>query len=54
MVVASARPKLEANIAVVARLPDAELFHLPDESHLAGLGRGEEILSNLMKTWDEQ
>jgi pimeloyl-ACP methyl ester carboxylesterase len=39
---------------VVARLPDAELFHLPGESHLAGLGRGEEILSTLMKLWDEQ
>jgi pimeloyl-ACP methyl ester carboxylesterase len=38
---------------VVALLPDAELFHLPEESHLAGLGRGEEILSTLMKTWDE-
>jgi pimeloyl-ACP methyl ester carboxylesterase len=38
---------------VVARLPDAELFHLPGESHLAGLGRGEEILSTLMKIWDE-
>ncbi len=39
---------------VVSRLPDAELFHLPEESHLAGLGRGEEILSTLMKIWDEQ
>ncbi len=39
---------------VVYRLPDAELFHLPEESHLAGLGRGEEILSTLMKIWDEQ
>src|ERR1700704_5698881 len=33
---------------VVARLPDAELYHLPGESHLAGLGRGEEILSTLL------
>ncbi|MGO9928210.1 MAG: alpha/beta fold hydrolase [Mycobacterium sp.] len=39
---------------VVSLLPDAELFHLPEESHLAGLGRGEEILSTLMKIWDEQ
>ncbi|ORA82040.1 alpha/beta hydrolase [Mycobacterium malmoense] len=39
---------------VVSRLPDAELFHLPEESHLAGLGRGEEILSTLMKVWDER
>ena len=39
---------------VVSRLPDAELFHLPGESHLAGLGRGEEILETLMKIWDEQ
>jgi len=39
---------------VVSLLPDAELFRLPEESHLAGLGRGEEILSTLMKFWDEQ
>jgi pimeloyl-ACP methyl ester carboxylesterase len=39
---------------VVSLLPDAELFRLPEESHLAGLGRGEEILSTLMKLWDEQ
>jgi pimeloyl-ACP methyl ester carboxylesterase len=39
---------------VVSLLPDAELFRLPEESHLAGLGRGEEILSTLMKIWDEQ
>jgi pimeloyl-ACP methyl ester carboxylesterase len=37
---------------VVSRLPDAELFHLPGESHLAGLGRAEEILGNLMDLWD--
>ncbi|SOJ54242.1 Proline iminopeptidase [Mycobacterium simulans] len=37
---------------VVSRLPDAELYHLPGESHLAGLGRGEEILATLMKIWD--
>ena len=39
---------------VVSRLPNAELFHLPEESHLAGLGRGEEILTTLMKIWDER
>jgi pimeloyl-ACP methyl ester carboxylesterase len=39
---------------VVSRLPDAELLHLPEESHLAGLGRGEEILSTLIKLWDER
>jgi pimeloyl-ACP methyl ester carboxylesterase len=38
----------------VALLPDAELIVLPGESHLGGLGRGEEILSTLMKIWDEQ
>ncbi|WP_029113911.1 alpha/beta fold hydrolase [Mycobacterium sp. URHB0044] len=37
---------------VVSRLPDAELYHLPGESHLAGLGRAEEILGNLMALWD--
>ncbi|CDO90074.1 alpha/beta hydrolase [Mycobacterium triplex] len=39
---------------VAALLPDCELVVLPGESHLAGLGRGEEILSTLMKIWDEQ
>jgi pimeloyl-ACP methyl ester carboxylesterase len=39
---------------VVSRLPDAELYHLPGESHLAGLGRGEEILHNLMEIWDRE
>src|SRR5246500_11860 len=39
---------------VVSRLPDCELIVLPGESHLGGLGRGEEILSTLMKIWDEQ
>jgi pimeloyl-ACP methyl ester carboxylesterase len=38
----------------VSRLPDAELLHLPEESHLAGLGRGEEILSTLTKLWEER
>ena len=38
---------------VVARLPDAELFHLPGESHLAGLGRAEEILHAMVELWDE-
>jgi pimeloyl-ACP methyl ester carboxylesterase len=38
----------------VALLPDAELIVLPGESHLAGLGRGEDVLSTLMKIWDEQ
>ncbi|CAM3333341.1 alpha/beta hydrolase [Mycobacterium intermedium] len=39
---------------VVSRLPDAKLFHLPDESHLAGLGRGEEILATLIEIWDAE
>jgi pimeloyl-ACP methyl ester carboxylesterase len=38
----------------VALLPDAELIVLPGESHLGGLGRGEDVLSTLMKIWDEQ
>lgn len=37
---------------VVSRLPDAELYHLPGESHLAGLGRGEEILRTIVEIWD--
>jgi pimeloyl-ACP methyl ester carboxylesterase len=37
---------------VVDRLPDAELYHLPGESHLAGLGRAEEILRTITELWD--
>jgi len=37
---------------VVERLPDAELYHLPGESHLAGLGRAEDILSRLLAFFD--
>lgn len=37
---------------VVSRLPDAEMYTLPGESHLAGLGYAEEILAKLMKLWD--
>jgi pimeloyl-ACP methyl ester carboxylesterase len=39
---------------VVSKLADCELFVLHGESHLGGLGRGEEILSTLTKIWDEQ
>jgi pimeloyl-ACP methyl ester carboxylesterase len=37
---------------VVSRLPDAQLTHLPGESHLAGLGRAEEILGAMVEVWD--
>src|SRR2546423_893381 len=37
---------------VVSRLPDAQLTHLPGESHLAGLGRAEEILGTMIGLWD--
>jgi pimeloyl-ACP methyl ester carboxylesterase len=37
---------------VVNGLPDAELHHLPGESHLAGLGRTEDILSAMLDIWD--
>jgi pimeloyl-ACP methyl ester carboxylesterase len=37
---------------VVAKLPDVELYHLPGESHLAGLGRAEEILGTMVRLWD--
>ena len=37
---------------VVSRLPDAQLTHLPGESHLAGLGRAEEILDTMLGLWD--
>lgn len=38
---------------VVSRLRDAELYPMPGESHLAGLGRAEEILQTMIKVWDE-
>jgi len=37
---------------VVSRLPDAQMYHLPGESHLAGLGRAEEILGTMIEVWD--
>jgi pimeloyl-ACP methyl ester carboxylesterase len=37
---------------VVSKLPDAQLTHLPGESHLAGLGRAEEILGTMIELWD--
>ncbi|BBZ24026.1 alpha/beta fold hydrolase [Mycolicibacter hiberniae] len=36
----------------VALLPDARLYPIPGESHLAGLGRAEEILCTLLQAWD--
>jgi pimeloyl-ACP methyl ester carboxylesterase len=38
---------------VVSRLSDAEFYPIPGESHLAGLGRAEEILQTMVKVWDE-
>jgi pimeloyl-ACP methyl ester carboxylesterase len=38
---------------MVSRLADAELYPMPGESHLAGLGRAEEILHTMIKVWDE-
>ncbi|MBS9532748.1 alpha/beta hydrolase [Mycobacterium sp. M1] len=37
---------------VVSRLPDAKLYPLHGESHLAGLGRGEQILRMMLQAWD--
>ena len=39
---------------VVDRLPDAQLFHLPGESHLVGLGLGEDILQTIIEIWDRE
>ena len=36
-------------VQAVTRLPDAQLHVLPGESHLAGLGAGEEILVTLLE-----
>lgn len=38
---------------VVALLPDAEMHPIPGESHLAGLGRAEEILQTMLGMWDQ-
>ncbi len=38
---------------VVGRLPDAQLYPLPGESHLAGLGQAEEILRAINEVWDD-
>ncbi|MGV0625031.1 alpha/beta fold hydrolase [Mycolicibacter minnesotensis] len=37
----------------VSLLSDAQLYPMPGESHLAGLGRAEEILRRLAQAWDE-
>ena len=37
---------------VVSRLPDATLWTLPGESHLGGLGVGEDILTTVLKVLD--
>ncbi|MEB3071344.1 alpha/beta fold hydrolase [[Mycobacterium] vasticus] len=37
----------------VSLLPDATLYTLPGESHLAGLGCAEEILRTLSAVWDD-
>jgi pimeloyl-ACP methyl ester carboxylesterase len=37
---------------VVSRLPDAVLHRIPGESHMAGLGRAEEILRTMIEVWD--
>ena len=37
---------------VVDLLPDAELYRLPGESHLVGLGLGEDILHTMIEIWD--
>lgn len=37
---------------VVARLPDARLYPIPGESHLAGLGHAEQILHTMGEVWD--
>ncbi|MCV7383730.1 alpha/beta fold hydrolase [Mycolicibacter longobardus] len=37
----------------VSLLPDARLYPIPGESHLAGLGRAEEILHTLAQAWDQ-
>lgn len=39
---------------VVGLLPDAELYTLPGESHLGGLGQAEAIMTAMVELWDTQ
>jgi pimeloyl-ACP methyl ester carboxylesterase len=39
---------------VVSRLPDAQLYTLPGESHLGGLGSAEHILQTMLTFWDDE
>lgn len=39
---------------VVSRLPDAVLYPIPGESHLAGLGHAENILRHMLTLWDQE
>ena len=38
----------------VERLPNAELFIRPGESHLGGFAAAEEVLETLLATWDRK
>lgn len=38
----------------VERLPDAELFVRPGESHLGGFGAAEEVLETVLAAWDSK
>jgi pimeloyl-ACP methyl ester carboxylesterase len=38
----------------VERLPNAELFIRPGESHLGGFGAAEEVLETILATWEEK
>ncbi|HMC38666.1 MAG TPA: alpha/beta hydrolase [Acidimicrobiales bacterium] len=46
--------RMAHGVHMVSRLPDAELRTLPGESHLAGLGVAEEIVTTLIGVWDER
>ncbi|MCH9667490.1 MAG: alpha/beta hydrolase [Actinomycetia bacterium] len=38
---------------VVARLPDADFYTLPGESHLGGMGQAETIMQKMLDSWDD-
>ncbi|MGX7730934.1 alpha/beta fold hydrolase [Rhodococcus sp. 2H158] len=44
---------MEHGLHVVGRLPDAQFHHLAGESHLGGLGVSEDILSTILRIWDD-
>ena len=50
---ASADHSSPLNTGFMLMLPDAELYSLPGESHLGGLGEAEAIMATMSELWDD-